>query len=218
MVAPNGSVRDVVYRHLGLRCRLSHQAVLIKTQHGGEVFWLEIRSALHGDPGIGVAGVADHEHLAVARGGFVERTALSDKNLSIGIKQISALHPFGARAGADKQRDIGVAEGGRRFGGIFQSGKQRKGAVIKLHHDALHLLLAFRGCAVKQLQNNGLVGPEHVAGGDAEKERIADVAGWSGNGNADGFLHGQIFFSKLNGRQGPGLLFHRAKSSNYHHQ
>ena len=44
---------------------------------------------------------------------------------------------------------------------------------------------------LEQLQDDGLVLAEHLAGGDAEEEGVADLAGGAGDGDADGCFHGQ---------------------------
>jgi hypothetical protein len=42
------------------------------------------------------------------------------------------------------------------------------------------------------LQDHRLIGAEHIAGGDAEDQRIADIAGAAGNGDAYRFFHGML--------------------------
>ncbi len=42
------------------------------------------------------------------------------------------------------------------------------------------------GLDFDQMQDDGLVGPEHRAGGDAEQEGITDLAGGAGDSNTNG--------------------------------
>ena len=42
---------------------------------------------------------------------------------------------------------------------------------------------------LEQLQDHRLVAAEHFAGGDAEQEAVADLAGGAGDGDADGCFH-----------------------------
>ena len=43
--------------------------------------------------------------------------------------------------------------------------------------------------SLEQLQDHRLVLAEHVAGGDAEQQAVADLAGGAGDGDADGCFH-----------------------------
>ena len=43
-----------------------------------------------------------------------------------------------------------------------------------------------------ETQPNGLLGPEHVARGDAEQQLVADLAGAAGDGDGDGCAHAPI--------------------------
>ena len=91
--------------------------------------------------------------------------------------------PCLARHRPDEQGDVGVAE--RRVGvvGADDLGQQRKGAVVELHAHALEG--AERRRDLEQLQRDRGVGPEHRAGGDAEEQAVADLAGSPGDGDAD---------------------------------
>ena len=44
---------------------------------------------------------------------------------------------------------------------------------------------------LEQLQDHRLILAEHFAGGDAEEEGVADLAGGAGDGDADGCFHEQ---------------------------
>src|SRR6185436_4966962 len=67
------------------------------------------------------------------------------------------------------------------------AGEGGESAVVELHHHALQRRQG--GLDLDQLQDHGLVGAEHVAGDDAKGEGVADVAGGSGDGYANGTLH-----------------------------
>jgi hypothetical protein len=68
--------------------------------------------------------------------------------------------------------------------------KQREGAVLQLHGDALQGLLRAFNRDFQQLQDQRLVLAEHFTRGDAEEEGVADVAGRAGDRHADGGLGG----------------------------
>ena len=42
---------------------------------------------------------------------------------------------------------------------------------------------------LEELQDHRLIGPQHFAVGDAEKQAVADLAGGAGHGNANGVFH-----------------------------
>jgi hypothetical protein len=68
--------------------------------------------------------------------------------------------------------------------------QQREGAVVELHHHALQRLLRLVVGYLEHLQDHRLVGAEHFAGGDAKQQRIADLTGGAGDGDAyGGFGH-----------------------------
>ena len=175
-------------RLAGLGGDLRQRAVVVQAQHGGEVLARQVRRALHRDVGVGVGRVADHQHLDVAGSDGVQRLALRGEDLRVGRQQVLALHAGAARTGADQQRVVGILEGGHRVAVRFHAGQQREGAVLEFHHHALERLLCLLVRDLQQLQDDGLVLAQHLAGGDAEQQGVADLAGGAGNGNAHGFL------------------------------
>ena len=61
--------------------------------------------------------------------------------------------------------------------------------------------MATTGAAFMLIENIGdaddrLIGAKHVAGGDTEDERVADLAGAAGNGYAYGFFHGALLVNE----------------------
>ena len=67
------------------------------------------------------------------------------------------------------------------------SAQQREGAVVELHRGALGGL--DRVGDLEQAQLDRGVGAEHLAAGDAEQQRVADLAGGAGDGDLDGGAH-----------------------------
>jgi len=137
-----------------------------------------------------VRRVADDEDGAVAAGDFAERAALDGEDRAVGLEQVLALHALRARAGADQQRVVGVAERHFRVVGDDHAGEQREGAVFQLHDDAAHG--GQRRRDVEQLQDDWLILAEQIAVGDAKQQAVADLAGSAGDGDAlGGFGHGE---------------------------
>ena len=65
--------------------------------------------------------------------------------------------------------------------------EQRKGAVDQLHRHPLQR--AHRRRYLQQAQVDRLLGAEQLAGGDAEDEAVADLAGGAGDGDSYGIAH-----------------------------
>src|SRR5690606_19753481 len=68
VVAPHDEFLDVGHALARLGGQLGEGAVVVQAQHGGEVLGGQVGGRLHGDVGVGVGGVADHQHLDVAAG------------------------------------------------------------------------------------------------------------------------------------------------------
>ena len=65
--------------------------------------------------------------------------------------------------------------------------QQREGAVVELHRGALGGL--DRVGDLEQAQLDRGVGAEHLAAGDPEQQRVADLPGGAGDGDFDGSAH-----------------------------
>ena len=188
MVAPDGEFFDVGDLRAGLGRNLRQSTVVVQAQHGGEVFARQIRRAFHGDIGVGIGGVADHQHLDVAAGDSVQGLALGGEDLTVDGQQLSALHTGFTGHGTDQQGVVGVFEGGHRVAVGFHAGQQRESTVFEFHHDALERLLRAFSRHFEQLQNNRLVLAQHFAGGDAEQQGVTNLTGGTSDGNTDGFF------------------------------
>ena len=62
--------------------------------------------------------------------------------------------------------------------------EQREGAIVEFHDDAAER--GQGGLDLDEMEDDRLVGAEHRAGGDAEEQGIADLAGGAGDGHAKG--------------------------------
>ena len=62
------------------------------------------------DHGVGVGGVAHHQHADVAVRDFVHGLALRRENLRVGHQQVFTFHAGAARARADQQGGVAVLE------------------------------------------------------------------------------------------------------------
>ena len=166
MVAPHAQAVDTAHGAAGFEGDLAQGAVVVEAQHGGEIARGQVGRGFHGDIGVGVGGVAHHEHFHVAVGHLVQRGALRGEDVGIGVQQVGPLHAFAARACADQNSDFRILKRSFGIAGGKHIGQQREGAVLQLHNHALHGLL--RLWQIEQLQDNGLVCAEHVSSGDAK--------------------------------------------------
>ncbi len=160
---------------------------MVEAGHRREASGVEVGGIALGDQSIGVGRVADDEDLDVAFGAARQRLALGLEDAAVRRQQVRALHPLLARHRPDEEGDIGVTE--RRVGivGAGDLRQQRERAVVELHANALEG--AERRSDLQQLQGNRGVGSEHRAGGDAEQQAVADLAGSPGDGDAYGCVH-----------------------------
>src|SRR5690606_17848415 len=97
----------------------------------------EVRSVAHGDEAVGVGGVADHQYLHVARGAFVQRSALRREDRAVRLQEVLALHARTTGPRTDEQGVIGTVERGRRVVRSLDTVEQRERAVLQLHDHAL---------------------------------------------------------------------------------
>jgi hypothetical protein len=70
----------------------------------------------------------------------------------------------------------------------FHAGKQRKGTVLELHHDAFECFLSLFIGDLEQLQYHGLILAQHLARGDTKQEGIPNLSGGAGDCDPFGCL------------------------------
>jgi hypothetical protein len=153
------------------------------SRHGGEAARVQVGSVALCDQGVGVRRVADDEHLHVTLRGPGQRLTLRLEDPAVGRQQVGTLHAGLAGHGADEQGDVGVTEGDVGVVGPDHRVEQRERAVVELHGDTLER--AERRGDLEHLQDDRLVVAEHGAAGDAEQQRVADLAGSAGDGDAE---------------------------------
>ena len=194
VVAPAGHVGDRRDGLAELVGELRLGTVVVEPHHRGEALARHVRRVRHRDQAVGVGRVANHQDLDVFGGAGVDRFALGLEDSAVGLEQVGSFHARPARPGADQQPDVGAGEGLLRVVGDVDPLQQREGAVVELHRRALGGFDRLRD--LQQAQLDRRVGTEHLAAGDAEQERIADLAGGAGNGDLDGSAH-EILSSEL---------------------
>ena len=157
---------------------------MVQPGHGREALGGDAPGVVHGNEAVGVGGVAHHQHADVVGGALGQRPPLRGEDGAVGLEEVLALHALRTRAGADQQGDVHTFEGLVVVVGLHDAFQQRERAVLHLHHHAPQGVE--RGRDLLQVQDDGLVRPEHLTAGDAEQEAVADLAGGAGDGHADG--------------------------------
>ena len=179
MVAPDGDLGDVVDAGAGLGGQLAQSAVVVQARHGGELARVDAGRIALGDQRVGVGGVAHYQNLDAALGNGVDRLALYREDGCVGFQQILALHAGATGTGTDQQGVVGILERDFRIIGDYHARQQRERAIVQFHGNALQGAQG-RG-DFQHLQNDGLIGAEHLAGGNPEEKGIADLACCTGN-------------------------------------
>ena len=169
VIAPDGEVGDGGDVHTGLLRELGLGPVFIKPRHGEETITRDVGRIVHADQRVRVARIAHNEHAHVAGGVFLDRFALTDKNLSIRAEQVFALHAGFARRGTDEQTPVHALEACVEIAGGDDALQQRERAILDLHHRALEPFENLRNVHLDQMEDDGLVSSKHFARGDAEQ-------------------------------------------------
>ena len=189
VVAPDDHFPEIGHVRARLLRQLRQRAVVIEADHRGEALGGEAFGLRRGDHAVGVGGISDDGDAGVISGDSVDDLALADEDGAVIFEEIGALHAGAARFGADEQAPVGVFETDGGIGSLDNALEQREGAVIELHRDAFEGLQGFLDRGLDQLQNDRLVGTEHRPGGDTEEEGVTDLAGGSGDSDANGGFH-----------------------------
>ena len=79
MVAPDGSAADAGVELARPEGKLALSTVLIQAGQGVEVLAGDAGGILHGNEGVGVAGVTHHHHLAVLAGNIIQGLTLEGR-------------------------------------------------------------------------------------------------------------------------------------------
>ena len=95
------------------------------------------RSVLHGDVGVGVAGVTHHANANVAASDFIQSTTLLLEDLTVSRQKVRAVHARATRTSAHQEDAFGVLEEGLFICASGHFSQERESAVAQFHHDAL---------------------------------------------------------------------------------
>ena len=166
---------------------LCQPAVVIQPGHRRETVRRQRGRIALRDQRIRIGRIAHHQHAHVAGGNRVQRLSLGGEYLGILQQEILALHARTTRPSADQHGEIAILEADVGIGSGRHLVQSREGAVVQLHHHALHRRARRRD--LQQIQIDRLIGAEHLTRCDPKRERITDIAGGARDGDSDWLLH-----------------------------
>ena len=114
----------------------------------------------------------------------LDGSALDREYRRVRFQQVLALHAGAARPRAHEQRVVAVVERDIRVVRCNHAGQGGERAVVEFHDDAVQGVQRRR--YLEQLQDDGLIGAEHLARCDPKRKLIADLAGRTGDRDTSG--------------------------------
>ena len=155
MVTPDGHLLDIGDLGASLEGELGEGTVVIETGHGREVLSGEVWGVALADESVGVGGVADGDRLAVTRSVVVDGLTNGDKDLTVVLEEVSALHTWATGLGTDEEVVVNISEGGGEVGGADDFVEEGEGAIVKLSLDTLEDLLLVG--EIQEVEDDALV-------------------------------------------------------------
>ena len=166
---------------------LRQAAVVIQAGHRREAVRRQRGRIALRDQRIGVGWIAHHQHAHVAAATASSALPWAENILAFSNSRSLRSMPGTARPGADQHGEIAVLEADVGIGRGRHLVQSREGAVVQLHHHALHRRARRRD--LQQIQIDRLIGAEHLTRCDAKRQRITDIAGGARDGDSDWLLH-----------------------------
>ena len=155
MVSPDCHLLDLCHFGTSLESELSESSVVIKSCHGSEVLYWKIFGVILANERVGVGWVSNDNGLCVTSAVVVDSLTNIDKDLSVVLEQVSALHTWTTRLGTDQEVVVDILEGSGQIAGDDDLVEKREGAVMELSLDTLEdLLLEWK---IEQVKNDSLV-------------------------------------------------------------
>ena len=166
---------------------LADRPVVVEPGERREAVGGNIASGCRGDERVGVGGVSHHDHPHVVGGRRADRGALRSEDAGVRREQVGALHAGTARPRPDEQRDAAAVERDERIVADLDVMEQGERAVLQLERGALGGAHPLRD--LEKPQADGTIRAEHVAGRDAEQQRVADLPAGAGDRDSRRLCH-----------------------------
>lgn len=152
---------------------------MIKSGHGGEVFNWKVWGVSLANKSICVGWVSNNNGLSITGTVIVDSLANGDEDLSVILKQVSALHTWSTRLSTDREVVVDILEGSCKIACNDDLVEKGEGAIMELSLDTLEdLLLEWE---IEQMKNDSLVLAEEFTAGNSENNGVSDLTGSSRN-------------------------------------
>ena len=184
VIAPDRDVADVADRRADRGRQLRERPVVVETGERGEPIGRHVGRVRRGDERIRVGRVADHDDAHVVGGMGVDGLALRAEDAAVRREQVAALHARGTRPRTDEERR------GSRRGTPLPDRRTRRRASSSGNAESCSSRAAPSAARtplrdLEQVQPHRDVGAEHLARGDAEQQRVADLPPGARDGDRD---------------------------------
>ena len=186
MVSPDCHLLDLCHFGTSLEGKLSESSVVIKSCHGSEVLYWKIFGVILANERVGVGWVSNDNGLCVTSAIVVDGLSNIDKDLSVVLEQVSALHTWTTRLGTDQEVVVDILEGSGEVRGDDDVIEKGEGAIVELSLDTLEDLL-LEG-KIEEVKNDTLVLSQKLTRGDSEDDGVSDLAGGSRDKNTLGIV------------------------------
>lgn len=183
MVTPDDNVFDSLKRCSSLLADLRNSSHLIETSHGCEILLRDGWCIGRSNQGVGVSGIANNKDFDGFLGNSVEGRSLNLEDFSIRFEKIGSLHAGASGSCTDQNSDINILEALERTDARDNAGNSAVSRIVELHRQAFERALGSR--ELDEVQDNFLVRSEHTTLADEVTEESPDLAGSSGDGDAN---------------------------------
>jgi len=166
---------------------LRRRAVVIEPCHRRNIRRIDVWRVRARYQCIGIRRITDNQDLDIAACVIIHRLALARENLRVRLQKILALHSGAARPGTNQQRVVTVFEGDVGVISSDDAGKRIERAVVQFHYHAFQRLQ--RRSYFQELQDDRLIGAQHLSGGDTKSQLITNLTGATCNCDANWIFH-----------------------------
>ncbi len=180
----------------GLLGQLRNGTILVQPRHSepaiGRNFW----SVAHRDQAIRITRIAHHQDADIVRSCRLNRLTRVGKDRTIDADQVSTFHSLLTGNTADTNDKVTILEADVEMVAVsFDDTVQcRESTVIKLHVNAVEGRHHRRN--FHKVQDNGLIRPEDFTRRQTKNHGVTNLAGRTGDRNANGGSHDLQHFPK----------------------
>lgn len=161
MVTPDGHIGDGGEGDVGFKGELCFSAIFVEARHGEPAIFRDTGSGVHGDVAVGITGITDDEGTDIRGSIFFDSLALTDKDFSVDVEEVTAFHALLAWDGADEEGPVDVFEALVEVGSGDDICEEWEGTIFEFHDDAFKCIEALRD--LDKVKGDGLIFAEDFA-------------------------------------------------------